>query len=107
MTTLPDNTEPSAEALLKDATLAAMVEVEHLGRHYSDAEGVLVIEIRTGRLNTIIKSALDRFRAAGVREERERCAQRLRDEANAAEPSYIVQSTFKAAIECLEAPPHD
>ena len=51
--------------------------------------------------------ALDRFRAAGVREERERCAQRLRDEANAAEPSYIVQSTFKAAIECLEAPPHD
>lgn len=68
----PAPTEPSAEALLEDATLAAMVEVERLGRHYSDAEGALVLEIRTGRLRTIIRSALDRFAAARVREERER-----------------------------------
>ena len=70
---------PAPEATLEDAVLAAMVEVERLGRHYSDAEGVLVLEIRTGRLKTIIKCALDTFAKAAVEKERARCLAHVAD----------------------------
>lgn len=56
---------------MDDLTLKHMVEAERLGRHYSDAEGAPVIEIRIGRLATIITEARS--------QERERCAKLLLD----------------------------
>lgn len=49
----------SDEPIIEDA----LIECERLGRHYRDAEGVMEIAVRTGRLRTIMQGLLVRAMA--------------------------------------------
>jgi hypothetical protein len=88
--TTPDATRAAPDASDRDKAFSVAVELERLGRHYSDGEDISVIEIRIGRLITVLESTLASVRTTSYRDGYDAAIKTLRERG------------WPSAADCLE-----